>query len=197
MSGKYAKHQDASRVPKGSINRVVHFATLAEKARWIDAGASLDSLRTGVQQFAGRFLAMRDPEARTRAIHRWVRDHIHYEHDFRVSQNTRGEELADTETILRRGYDDCDGKARAMVAIIRAAEMLRPLGVQARTRNIFTRHPIAFVHVQVDVRWPRSELSERAQPGGWLLAELILKGAEIGDDPDTIARGPNGERLLA
>lgn len=197
MTAKYQNHWNPSRIPKGSTNRVVRFETLQEKARWLDAMAGMDSLRTSVQEFARRFLNMNDAEARTRAIQRWVRDNIHYESDFRVSQGHAGEELADTPTMLRRRFEDCDGKARAMVAIVRAAEMLRPLGVQARIRPVYTRHPYAFVHVQVEVRWPRSEISERAQPGGWLLAELILKGAEIGDDPDTVPRGPGGERLLA
>lgn len=196
-SSQYLKHQNASRIPKGSSVRVVQFASLEEKARWLDAAASLDSLRGNVQQFARRFLGVEGPEARTRAIHRWVRDHIHYEFDFRVSQNERGEEFVDTETMIRRGYADCDDKARGFVAIVRAAEMLRPLGTEARIRSVFVRHPLAFVHVQVEVRWPRSQLDERAQPGGWLLAELILKNCEIGEDPDQCPRGPRGERLLA
>ncbi len=192
-----AGHQNLTRIPAGSSDRVIDFASLEQKARWLDAAASLDSLRRGVQDVAGRFIGIEDPEARTRAIHRWVRDNIHYEQDYRVSQGLPGEEFADSETILRRGYDDCDGKSRLFVALLRAAEMLRPLHVEARIRDVFTRHPLAFVHVQVEVRWPRSELSERAENGGWLLAEMILKGAEIGDDPDDVPRGPRGERVLA
>ena len=193
----FQAHQNAGRIPRGSSDRVLEFKSLEQKARWLDAAASLDSLRRGVQDVARRFLEIPDAEARTRAIHRWVRDHIHYEQDYRVSQGMAGEEFADTETVLERGYDDCDGKSRAFVALVRAAEMLRPLGVQARIRDVFMRHPFSFVHVQVEVKWPRSELAERAGPGGWLLAEMILKNAEIGDDPDQVPRGPHGERLLA
>jgi Transglutaminase-like superfamily len=193
----FEKHQDAGRIPRGSSVRVVEFKSLEQKARWLDSAASLDSLSRGVQDFARRFLQMNDAEARTRAIHRWVRDHIHYERDFRVSQGSPGEEFADTETTIARGFGDCDDKSRAFVAIVRAAEMLRPLGVQVRVRPVFMRHPLAFVHVQVEVRWPRSELSDHAQPGGWLLAEMILKYAEIGDDPDSVRRGPQGQRILA
>jgi len=194
---RFHEHQNAGRIPAGAGDRVIQFATLEEKARWLDAASSLDSLRQGVQNVARRFLLIDGAEARTRAIHRWVRDHIHYEQDYRVSQGLPGEEFADTETILARGYDDCDGKSRAFVAIVRAAEMLKPLGVEVRIRDVFMKHPLSFVHVQVEVRWPRSELSERAEAGGWLLAEMILKGAEIGDDPDNVPRGSRGERVLA
>lgn len=191
------KHQDAGRVPRGSSVRVIRFTSHLAKARWLDSAASLDSLRRGVMRAAQRFLHVRDPEARTRAIHAWVRDNIHYETDYRVSQGQQGEEFADSETILRRGYDDCDGKSRLMVAIMRAAEMLAPLGTQARIRDVFRRHPLAFVHVQVETRWPGSIRLENAQRDGWILAELILKGCELGQNPDACPRGPRGERLLA
>jgi len=197
MKPEFRKHQNASRIPKGSSVRAVQFPSLEEKARWLDAAASLDALRGNVQDFVRRFLEVEGAEARTRAIHRWVRDHVHYEQDFRVSVGVPGEEFVDTETMIRRGYADCDDKARGFVALVRAAEMLRPLGVEARIRSVFVRHPLAFVHVQVEVRWPRSQFDERAQPDGWLLAEMILKNCEIGEDPDQCPRGPRDERLIA
>lgn len=195
-SSKFRRFENPSRVPDTSTNRVLSFATLGEKAKWLDAAAGLDSLRTLVQHHAKRFLAYSDAEARTRAIQRWVRDNIKYQYDWRVSQGLPGEEFSDTSTLLERGYGDCDDKARAFVALIRAVEMVKPLGVKSRIRPIFTKTPRQFVHVQAEVIWPRSELHENAMPEGWLLAELIVKGCEIGQDPDTVPRLASGERQI-
>jgi hypothetical protein len=137
-------------------------------------------------------------EARTRAIQRWVRDHIRYVYDWRVSEGTRGEEFADAETCLARGYGDCDDKSRLFVALVRAAERVHALGVQARIRPVFRTHPAwEFVHVQAEVRWWGSGAHPAAMPGGWLLAELILADCEIGQNPDDMPRGPHGQRRIA
>lgn len=195
--GRFRKYENASRVPSNSTVRVISFPTLEEKAAWLDSHASLDALRGQVQFAAKRFLLVNDAEARTRAIQRWVRDQIGYQYDFRVSQGLPGEEFADTSSTLDRGFGDCDDKARAFVALVRAAEMKKPLGVQVRIRPVFQRSPDdRFVHVQAEVRWPRSELHENAMPDGWLLAELIVKGCEIGQDPDTVPRLPSGDRAI-
>jgi hypothetical protein len=193
----YRQHQDASRIPRNTTDRVIAFSTLAEKANWLDAAASLDSMRTGIQDVARRFVAEKDPELRTRNIHRFVRDRIHYEQDYRVSQGQPGEEFADSETVLKRGYDDCDGKARLFVALMRAAEVVRPLGTAARIRAVFRKHPLDFVHVQAEVMFHGSKRVTTADPDGWVLAELILKGCELGQNPDDCPRGPRGERILA
>jgi transglutaminase-like putative cysteine protease len=196
-NAKFRRYENASRVPDASSTRVLVFPSLEEKASWLDSAASLDALRGQVLDHARRFLAIPDAEARTRAIQRWVRDHIHYQFDFRVSQSLPGEEFADTSTSLDRGFGDCDDKARAFVALVRAAEMQEPLGVQTRIRPVFMRAPDdRFTHVQAEVRWPRSHLHDNVIADGWLLAELIVKGCEIGQDPDTIPRLPNGERPI-
>src|SRR6185369_2751129 len=127
--GKWSTHDNAGRIPDHTEDRVLTFKTLDEKARWLDAEASLDSLREGVQVAAGRVTREISPEMRARKLQRWVRDNIKYVADFRVSTGQEGEELADSETILRRGYDDCDGKSRLFVALVRAAEMLAPVGL--------------------------------------------------------------------
>jgi transglutaminase superfamily protein len=186
------------RVPDQSQDRVIGWATLEEKANWLDGAASLDALRGGTLRVASRFFGLPTAEARTRAIQRWVRDNIRYTYDFRASQGTRGEEFADTETTIERGYGDCDDKARAFVALVRAAERKRPLGAQARIRPVFKMHPLKeFVHVQAETRWWGSSMNGNAMPGGWLLAELILAHCEIGQNPDELPRGPNGQRLIA
>lgn len=195
-STKFRRFENASRVPGTSTARVLSFATLEDKAKWLDAAASLDALRQEVQTQAKRFQSYSDAEARTRAIQRWVRDAIKYQYDFRATQGTPGEEFADTSSLLKRGYGDCDDKARAFVALVRAAEMQAPLGARARIRPVFTKEPHQFVHVQAEVTWPRSELHENAMAGGWLLAELIVRGCEIGQDPDTVPRLASGERAI-
>ncbi len=194
---KFRLYENASRVPKNSTARVVTFQSLQEKAHYLDSSASLDALRTDVQDYARRFERFSDAESRTRAIQRWVRDNIKYQYDYRVSINRRGEEFADSASLIKRGFGDCDDKARIFVALVRAVEMIHPLNVRARIRPIFTKHPYEFVHVQAEVKWPRSVLHENSQgPKGWLLAELILKGCEIGQNPDTVPRLPNGERAI-
>lgn len=185
------------RVPDRSIARVVSWSSLDEKAAWLDGAASLDALRRGTQNVARRFCAYPNGEARTKALHRWVRDGIRYVQDFRVTEGTRGEEFADAESAIARGYEDCDGKARLFVALVRAAEILRRAGAEARIRPVFKKHPVEFIHVQAEVRWPGSLHHPGAMAGGWLLAELILADCEIGVDPDAMPRGPNGQRRIA
>jgi hypothetical protein len=194
---RFRKYENASRVPHRSTVRVLVFPSLEEKAAWLDGAASVDALRGFVQNHAKRFLGLPDAESRTRAMQRWVRDHIAYQYDFRTSQGFPGEEFADTTTTIERGFGDCDDKARAFVALVRAAEMQKPLDVRARIRPVFAKVPDdRFVHVQAEVRWPRSTLHENALPDGWLLAELIVKGCEIGQDPDTVPRQADGERAI-
>lgn len=177
--------------------RKIRFATLGEKARWLDANASLDAAMVMVRDVAQRFAAAHqgDAEALARGIHRWVRDHIRYVADTAKVARWRpapdGEEFADSETILARGFDDCDGKSRLFVALCRAA------GIECRIRPVFRRHPLDFVHVQAECRWPGSASLTEAEPGGWLLAELILKDCALGQDPDAMPRGPDGKRVLA
>jgi hypothetical protein len=194
---KFRLYENASRIPNTSKARVVTFQSLQEKARFLDSAASLDALRTDVQDYAKRFISFSEAEARTRAIQRWVRDNIQYQYDYRTTIGRRGEEFADSSTLIKRGFGDCDDKARIFVALVRAIEMVKPLGARARIRPIFTKHPYEFVHVQAEVKWPRSVLHENSQgPKGWLLAELILKDCEIGQNPDTVPRLPNGERAI-
>jgi hypothetical protein len=195
---RFRKYENSSRVPSNSTVRVLTFKTLDAKAHWLDAAASLDALRGEVQRQAQRFLLMSDAEARTRAIQRWVRDSIGYQYDFRTSQGLPGEEFADTTSTIERGFGDCDDKARAFVALVRAVEMLRPMGTLARIRPIFAKAPDdRFVHVQAEVAWPGSAKHENAMgQEGWLLAELIVKGCEIGQDPDTVPRLKSGERAI-
>lgn len=183
-----------------SEDRIVIFEGPEEKAAWLDSAASLDATTPEVRAVAKKFVddvARSMPKtprtspaflsALAHEVHHWVRDHLAYEHD-----PGGREEFADTATILTRGYDDCDGKCRAFVAIIRAIGA--PL--EARIRPIFdsTRD---FVHVQAEVRWPGSEREKGASPGGWLLAECILKGVELGEDPEQAPRDASGRRILA
>jgi hypothetical protein len=170
---------------------------LVEKANWLDGAASLDALRKGITNVASRFCNMPSGESRTRAIQRWVRDHVRYVNDYRMSQGQRGEEFADAETTIERGYGDCDDKARLYVALVRAAEALVPLATQARIRPVFKKHPLEFIHVQAESRWWGSATNPASLPGGWLLTELILAYCEIGQNPDELPRGADGQRLIA
>lgn len=186
------EHRDAADRTAGGLStaRILSFSTLGEKAAWLDSAASLDTSLIYMRNFAKRFANIADTERRAREIQRWVRDNIHYVQDYRIIEKLPGEEFADSEAILRRGYDDCDGKSRLFVCLCRLC------GIESRIRPVFSRHPLDFVHVQAEVRWPRSEILHYAEPGGWLLAELILKNCEIGMNPDDMPRDANGKRMI-
>lgn len=174
---------------------ILTFRDLRAKADWLDAEASRDALTIPVRRLAMKIAgATRNVEELARALHRWVRDRIAYEHDHpRVPALAMGEELDDSADILERGYDDCDGKARLLVALVRA---LPGRGLQARTRPVFPE-PDRFSHVQAELRWPGSEAWEAADDDGWVLAETILQGCELGDDPERAPRDAQGRRVLA
>lgn len=145
--------------------RSVRFADAAEKAAWLDAAARLDARLPVTREIARRIVRPFGPAAtaRTYAIHRYVRDAIRYVSD------PGCEEFSDSDLVLRRGFGDCDDKARAFVALCTS------VGLAARIVPVH-RGP-AFVHVAAEVKLH----------GAWVYAELIIKGAELGDRP---AGGP-------
>lgn len=156
------------------------------KAKYLDGIASLDTRLPQVRDCALRLAkqgGVNDRAALARRVHRFVRDSIRYVRD------VGGEEFADSGVILGRGFDDCDGKSRLFVALCRT------LGLESRIRPVFSS-PRDFVHVQGEVRWPGSEREPLAEPGGWMLAELILKDCDLGVDPDAMARDAQGRRIF-
>lgn len=172
-----------------TLPRNVRFNSLIEKAEWLDASASLDAASPYLLGLASRLSEHRSAADYARVAHAYVRDSIAYERD-----PGGREQFADSESILRRGYDDCDGKSRVFVALIRAARMP---GLEARIRPVFRKHPVRFVHVQAEVRYPGSETLARSEGDGWLLAELILRAVPLGYGPDMAAVGKDGKHLLA
>jgi transglutaminase-like putative cysteine protease len=159
--------------------REVQFGTWQEKAAWLNEAAKADALDPQILTFARPFrLAYPDPAARAVAIHRWVRDHIAYRRDPLRDGKPR-EQFASAAVVLKRRFDDCDGKARLFVALCRAAELnavIHPVVVDGQ-----------FVHVQAAVQLR----------GAWVRAELILKGVELGEGVDAARRDAAGGPILA
>lgn len=167
----------------GYEHHIATFSTLRDKADYLDTRATLDSLTHDVRAKAREITRgiVGDEEQSARALQRWVRDKIAYVHDRPTLQGAQGEEFASSQEILRRLYDDCDGKSRVLVALCRS------LGIRARIRPVFPA-PNKFTHVQVEIYIPGR---------GWLLAETIVQGAELGDDPRRIIRENGGHVPLA
>lgn len=167
-----------ARLAVNDVNgRTISFSNDLEKAAWLDAQASLDATSAPVRRLAARFATSHDPndqEGLARDLHRFVRDSIHYVRDGGI------ERLDSSSTILKRGYDDCDGKARLFVALCRA------VGLDARIRPVFEGR--INTHEQAEVRWPGSNKVRGAGPGGYLLAELILENCQLGQNPADLPR---------
>jgi hypothetical protein len=170
----------------GELRRRIVWANANEKAEWIDGMAFVDARLPGVRRFATQVALSRDPNDReglVRELHRFVRDRVRYVPD------PSYEEISDTETILERGWGDCDDKARAFVGL------LRSVGLDGRIRPVFDREGY-FYHVQAEAKWPGSDRFLGAQPGGWVLCELILRGCELGQAPNTVPQSSFGARVL-
>ena len=168
--------------PEGdSTRRPMTFESLAAKARWLDAAASLDARNPHIRELAIRFQKARganDLGGVATDIHRFCRDSISY------CYGPSHQEFADAWTILTRpggACDNCAGKSRTFVALCRAIE------VDARIVPNF-RQPDEFNHVQAQVRYPGSETDPRAEAGGWLRAELIVQGVPLGAGPEAGTR---------
>ena len=114
-------------------------------------------------------------------IFRWVRDAIKYQHD-----PDRTEEFQDAAAIIDRGWDDCDGKAKTAVA------MMRALGLDAEIVPHWRNGQLA--HVSIRVRFPGSE-RHPSSVRGWLYGETTVRGAELGDNLKRIAPNPNTGKI--
>lgn len=142
------------------------FGTLAEKASWMDAAATLDAADPTVQRIA-RLIVGRAVEPRERAelLHRFVRDRLWYSRDPYGIETTPAARVA-----LSEGTEDCDGKVRVLVALVRA---LRDPRLSARLRSVWRGQQ--FSHAQAELR---------AGDGPWRLAEVIVRGVGVDQAPD-------------
>lgn len=163
-----------------TVTRTTVFRGPDEKAAWLDTMATLDARLPETRALARRFAMGRyaDPNelgALARQFHRFVRDSIKYVRD------PASEEFADSDTILLRGYGDCDDKARLFVALCRSA------GIAARIRPCFVGDD--FVHVQAEVLLSQRTGEEGAacfhESGscGWCVSELIVRSVDLGENP--------------
>lgn len=171
------------------MTRRLQWGSVDEKAQWLDAAASVDAASPWVQAQARWITTYAlTPLAKADAVLRYVRDAIEYRPD-RDPVGKRAEEFADTKSIMQRGFDDCDGKVRTFVALVRALALP---GLVARVRPIHPR-PGDFRHVQAEVRGPGIPGTE---VGGWARVETIVEGVEIGGDVARMRR-PDGTYPLA
>lgn len=167
-----------------AVTRKLQFATPERKAAWLGGQARLDAMLRPVQQKALRFL---NPSAMARVldVFAYVRDEIRYVRD------PPPEQFADAAVILARGFDDCDGKARTLCALLTAAEHISPVGVECELVPVFPM-PGYFSHVAARVRWPKSHLFRGADADGWVRAETILKGVNLGEGSESAQRDSKG-----
>lgn len=162
--------------------RPVEFAGWQAKAEYLDGVAWDDARMPLVRDMARRIALPIDPnrpDLLAHAVYTFVQRAIRYVRD------PASEEFSDGAEILRQGFGDCDDKVRLFVG------MARSVGLEARVRPVLALAPPSegtgaapdFVHVQGEVRWPGSYRHPRARLGGWLTAELILRDAHLGDEP--------------
>ena len=156
--------------------RSVTFEDWAAKAAWLDGAAQDDARRPYTREVARWIACSFDPNDRegiARAIFELVKTQVRYVPD------PDSEDFSDSDLVLRDCYGDCDDKARCFVALARS------LRFEAAIRPVLSRRPDGrddFTHVQAVIRWPRSAMLPCAGQAGWIVAELILRDAQLGDD---------------
>lgn len=172
-----------------SVARQIPFTSHVAKARWIDGAAWIDATDPRVQDAACELGGGEDtaPELACVAIVQWIRDHVSYTRD-RWRDGREAERVADTPTILAEKLEDCDGKARAVVALVRALGLARgDQRLLARLRACLDEEG-AFTHAQAEV----------SPDGGrtWILAETIVDGVPLGASPDVGERDAHGQLVI-
>jgi transglutaminase-like putative cysteine protease len=160
-----------------SETRVV-FARETDKGVYLDGSARVDALRPELVALVARLRAV-PYEQRARLVFAFVRRRVHWREDAGGQES-----FADAWTVLRDGVDDCDGSARALVALALAA------GLEARIRGVMKGEHIS--HFQAELRWPGSERFPLADAAGWVLAETTLCGVELGEGSEA---SEDGKRL--
>lgn len=188
MTGAAATPVIAMPMQDGSaVLRPMTFANLQAKANWLDAAASLDATDPEVVAVARRFAIARGANHQcgiARDLHDFVRDGIPYVF------GDGHQRFYSSRELLNGSGGNCADKARLFVALCRAVE------IEARIVPIFTS-PDEFVHVQAQVRCPGSTSDPRAEPGGWLRAELIARGVPLGSGAEAARYDRNGRVILS
>lgn len=144
----------------------ISFTDRTDKARFMERRAIDDADRPTVQYWAkhvaGGAQTDRQKVARVLRFCQWS---IRYGYD-----PGRQETLEDAETVLSRGWTDCDGKVRIFVALCTAA------GVAARVHPVFTGDT-GFPHVQATA-WLADE-------GKWTVVDPSVTNAGLDERPST------------
>ena len=174
-----------------ATHKQIAFRTEYDKAVYLDQKASEDSTDELVRSLALRFAATASALAAAQAIHRFVRDRVVYQRD------PAGEQFASARVVIERGWDDCDGKARTVVALVRAVARLRPdWELEAKIAPHWRSGH--FAHVSAHIRFLGSHVHPRAdKAGGWLESDTIVKGLELGQQPDEARDRATGRIPLA
>jgi transglutaminase-like putative cysteine protease len=143
-----------------------------------------DALDPAIVEMAStlaRPFAPDDYLAIAREIFRWVRDGIRYQRDPGLR-----EEFASAGEVLKRGWDDCDGKVKLAVAMLRSVGMTADVHPVWRGGNL--------THVQLRVRWPGST-KVPGNVNGWIIGDETIKGAELTQNPRAVASNPDTGKL--
>jgi hypothetical protein len=164
------------RVPPRPLARA-KFRALCEQT----AADAVDPQVVRMASWLTRVFAPDDYLARAREIYRFTRDGIRYQHD-----PDKREEFAPSATILERRWDDCDGKAKVAVA------MMRAVGLDAQIWPVWRGGFLA--HAQIRVRFPGSTQIAGSR-GGWIYADPTIRGAELTQPPQAVASNPDTGRL--
>ena len=185
-------------------SKALLFRNEEEKALFLDGAAREDATdpnQPEVRTLAKRLLAAHPHvEDFVRSVQRFVRDSIRYVRDTnRFLPGGKGEQFADSGVILRRGFDDCDGKARLVIALLLCGQSLNPaLRIDARMRPVWRRKH--WTHAQAEARWPGSERLRSldgkrkiAEPDGWILIDAIVKGLAMGENPERMRDPKTGK----
>jgi hypothetical protein len=147
-----------------------------EKWRKIERAADTD-FQSPLMQFLGNCLLKLcngDQRRVAELAMAMARDCIAYQSDL---QRVGHEDLDHPQNIWRRGVDDCDGKSRLFVALVKAADgIAKPVPKWADDEK------------QPGKLWLQHVSAEVCLGGHWLPVELTLKRARVGEKPGEVPK---------